>query len=107
MIVLYLFGILVNIKLIRVRDNPCKCSGIGKMPLPCVKDVWEADTRPALEAAYDLNAKFRKNLLYEDLMQSLNQKDASTESICIDELSEWCANLDGLGSLVYIVALAR
>ena len=69
--------------------------------------MWEAESRPAWEAAYNLNANFRKNLLYEDLMQSLNQKDGLTEPIRIDELSEWCANLDGLGSLVYMVALAR
>ena len=103
-----MFGILVNLKFIRVGENPYTCIGIENVPLPCIRAMWDAKSKSDWEAASRPDAATRrgKKLVYGDLIKSLSLKDEPVASTRIDELSEWCANLDGLGSLVYLMASA-
>ena len=106
MTILHLLNALIDIEVDMGWHHPC--NGLLEVPLPCSRGMWEATTCSSWETEYRIylaTRNRRKILLYADLVDALHLERNGMSKSLIGELDNWCANLDGLGTLVLMAAL--
>jgi len=84
--------------------RPFDCDGLGKMPLPCVRSVWEAPTKAAWEERY---VAIRTDLAPFTSVENgsmLTLQDLWDGS---EGMSVWYAEMDALGSAIMADSVIR
>ena len=79
-------------------------------PLPCYKSLWEARTTREWKLSWAkclAERRTGRTLVIEDLMTADDPRD-KTDIAAVDggvkfDVVRWCENLDGLGTLMYMV----
>ena len=90
-------------------DQPAVCSGQNSVPLPCSKELFEADSASAWRAKYTVyldNRKGDRCLTYGDLKELRQSQEIAMDDSRIEhDLGEWCKDLDDFGMLIFNAAL--
>lgn len=88
-----------------------ECAGFAKVPLPCLRDLWDYEHREAW--GYRLRQYMERrgedrNLTIRHLLQArkpAREADAAErDGRLMAEMARWCAGIDELGTLVWMAA---
>lgn len=97
--------------LVDVTTNvPCPIpGGIGMLPLPSSKTLWEAESHKNWSLEYDMSINQRIGncyLTYSDLHTIQKGNEAAVESrpTIDDRLESWYSNVDSFGTLVIMAS---
>jgi hypothetical protein len=82
------------------------CSQFDKLPLPCSKAMWEAESKSEWEDQYKTylsNMKGGRTLQFGDL-RHLNKVEVSSLGVDrVDGLSAWSKGVDNFGAMLLLV----
>ncbi|CAH0055679.1 unnamed protein product [Clonostachys solani] len=90
------------------NDEPYYCGTLSLLPLPCVRDVWEAPTISGWIREYDRYLSTKESdamLITQSLMEtrlvapfvSAEKGDPS------DDIMQWCRGMDALGTIIWMI----
>lgn len=88
------------------KIQPPSCSGFDKLPLPCAKKLWLAQTTLEWEDEYKKYLSFRyrgEMLTAGSLREAFGGASIDHESDLAKDLSNWSKDVDDLGSLLLLI----
>ncbi|KAE8451057.1 hypothetical protein EG329_004729 [Mollisiaceae sp. DMI_Dod_QoI] len=99
LIVLHLMDRLIYINI----GKPASCTNLNKIPLPCSKQIWLAQTPSSWEDEYKKYLSLRHGSEMPDIggLQEAYRADARDfENDLVQDLSKWSKEVEDLGSLL-------
>lgn len=90
------------------NDEPYNCGTLSLLPLPCVRDIWEAPTISGWIKEYDRYLSTKEGdgmLITQTLMDtrlvapfvSAEKGDPS------NDIMQWCRGMDGLSTIIWMI----
>lgn len=90
------------------NDETYNCGTLSLLPLPCVRDIWEAPTISGWIKEYDRYLSTKKGdamLITQTLMETrLVAPFVSAENgDPSDDIMQWCRGMDGLSTIIWMI----
>ncbi|VUC23968.1 unnamed protein product [Clonostachys rosea] len=90
------------------NDETYNCGALSLLPLPCVRDIWEATTVSGWIREYDQyfsTKEYDSMLITQSLMETrLVAPFVSAESgDPSNDIMQWCKGMDALGTIIWMI----
>ncbi len=88
---------------------PTLCSELENIPLPCSKELWEAETKSGWESEYKKYLSSRSGVRIPKVGDLVHSNESDVDSLELDmvnDLSDWSKAADSISSLLLLCSIS-